>query len=188
MPVFKCFIFIIVKNEFSDNTFRKKDNYKEVTYHCKLLIMKQIKTYQSILLEIISALFILLFVSAAISKLMEGPAFYNNLVNSPFSWVSQIAKITSYAIPILELGTAILLVFHKTRLKGLYAAFILMVIFTGYVAGIKFISPYEPCSCGGVITLLSWNQHFILNLIWIALTIVGIILIENTIKVPNKAP
>lgn len=100
--------------------------------------MKQIKTYQSILLEIISALFILLFVSAAISKLMEGPAFYNNLVNSPFSWVSQIAKITSYAIPILELGTAILLVFHKTRLKGLYAAFILMVIFTGYVAGIKF--------------------------------------------------
>ncbi|XCF04810.1 MauE/DoxX family redox-associated membrane protein [Tamlana crocina] len=138
--------------------------------------MKWEQKHRNIITEIISMLFVVLFVYAAMGKLLDGNKFYNNLNNSPLFGVGHIAGIVSWAIPVIEIGVALLLTFQKTRLKGLYGALILMATFTIYVAGILFISPYTPCSCGGIITLLSWEQHFIFNIIWIGLAITGIVL------------
>lgn len=54
----------------------------------------------------------------------------------------------------------------KTRLKGLYGALGLIILFTiyVYVAGIVFFRPNTHCYCGGVITLLSWPQHLMFNI------------------------
>jgi hypothetical protein len=136
--------------------------------------------------EVISYLFILLFVYAGFTKLLEGDRFYTNLNNSPLFEVQSIAGIAAWGIPALEILVAALLAWSKTRLKGLYVALVLMILFTAYVAGILFISPYTPCSCGGVITLLTWKQHFIVNIIWILLAIVGIIFSRKQDKTENK--
>ncbi|WP_268225154.1 MauE/DoxX family redox-associated membrane protein [Sinomicrobium oceani] len=138
--------------------------------------MKIKSRHKKVLVEIICLLFIILFVYAGLTKLMEGDRFYTNLNNSPLFGIKTLAGIMSWVIPILEIMIAALLAWPKTRLIGLYSALGLMIIFTAYTAGILFISPYAPCSCGGVITLLSWKQHFILNTLWIVLAIMGIVL------------
>ncbi len=132
--------------------------------------------------EAISYLFILLFVYAGFTKLLEGDQFYTNLNNSPLFGVQSIAGVAAWGIPVLEILVAALLAWAKTRLIGLYGAFVLMILFTAYVAGILFISPYTPCSCGGIITLLSWKQHFIVNIVWILLAILGIIFLRREDK------
>ncbi|WP_456867506.1 MauE/DoxX family redox-associated membrane protein [Galbibacter sp. BG1] len=136
--------------------------------------MKWYQKHTGLITEIISYLFILLFVFAGVTKLMEGDLFFNNLNNSPILSGKETATILSWAVPILEIVVAILIAWPMTRLKGLYSAQILIIIFTFYVSGIVFFSPYTPCSCGGIITLLSWPEHLILDVGLILLSIIGI--------------
>lgn len=136
--------------------------------------MKWYQKHTSLITEIIGYLLILLFVFAGVTKFMEGDRFFNNLNNSPIIPGKAIATILSWAVPILEIVVATLIAWPKTRLKGLYGALGLMILFTLYVAGIVFFSPYAPCSCGGIITLLSWPQHLILDMGLILLSIIGI--------------
>ncbi|WP_335965129.1 MauE/DoxX family redox-associated membrane protein [Galbibacter sp. PAP.153] len=136
--------------------------------------MKWYQKHTGLITETISYLFILLFVFTGATKLMEGDRFFNNLNNSPIIPGKAIAIVLSWAVPLLEIAVAALIAWPATRLKGLYGALALMAFFTLYVAGIVFFSPYVPCSCGGVITLLSWPQHLVLNTVLILLAITGI--------------
>jgi len=54
-----------------------------------------------------------------------------------------------------------------------------------YVAGIVFISPYTPCSCGGIITLLSWPEHLLFNIGLIVLALIAIRFLRGGV---NKNP
>ncbi|HEY1009841.1 MAG TPA: MauE/DoxX family redox-associated membrane protein [Sphingobacteriaceae bacterium] len=81
-----------------------------------------------------------------------------------------IGEVLVWAVPVVELFTAGLLVFEKTRLKGLIASLILLLAFTVYIALIQFnYFGYVPCSCGGVISKLSWEGHFLFNMVFIVL-------------------
>src|SRR5690606_16125271 len=101
--------------------------------------------------------------------------FFNNLNNSPIlPDVIWLSYIISWVVPTLAIVIALLIAIPTTRLKGLYSALGLMIAFTIYVVGIVFISPYGPCSCGGIITLLSWPQHLIFNVGLIILALVAI--------------
>lgn len=93
---------------------------------------------------------------------------------SPF--INHIADILSMAIPIGEIIIAGLLIFKKTRLIGLLASFFLMLVFTGYVYAMLHYSYYIPCSCGGVLAALSWENHLIFNIAYTILALIGIIL------------
>ena len=116
----------------------------------------------------------MLFVYAGLTKLMEGDKFFNNLNNSPILPGDATAYILSWGVPTFEILIALLIAIPKTRLKGFYGALGLMMAFTIYVTVIVFISPYAPCSCGGIITLLSWPQHLIFNVGLIILALVAI--------------
>lgn len=133
-----------------------------------------IQKHHYALVELIAFVFVLLFVFAAVTKLLEGDRFFNNLNNSPILPDKAVPVILSWAIPILEIIVAILIVGRKTRLKGFYSVLILSILFALYTSGIVFFSPYTPCSCGGIITLLSWPQHLMLNIGLILLVITGI--------------
>lgn len=51
---------------------------------------------------------------------------------------------------------------------------ILMLIFTLYVALILLNAfEYIPCSCGGIMESLSWNEHLLVNLLFLAVAITG---------------
>jgi len=80
-------------------------------------------------------------------------------------------------IPLAEATAIILLVNSKTNLFGMWASFILMLAFTGYV-GLGIASDWVkiPCGCMKIISEFSWRQHFGFNLFFLALSGWGLIL------------
>ncbi len=129
---------------------------------------------KTVLIEIISALFILLFVYAAASKLIDYQKFRIQLGQSPL--LTAFAGRVSWIIPSLETIISIMLAFPRFRLFGLYASFSLMVMFTAYIIAITKFSDYVPCSCGGVLQNMSWNQHLVFNIAFVVLALIGIII------------
>jgi len=46
----------------------------------------------------------------------------------------------------------------------LYYAFVLMTVFTLYIAYMLLFTPKLPCSCGGVLQQMTWKQHLLFNI------------------------
>lgn len=120
------------------------------------------RTFNKIVIEIISALLIMLFVYTGISKLGEQNSFRTVLSQSPL--IAPAANFLSLSLPIIELFTALLLFLPPTRNWGLAFSFVLMLIFTGYITYMTLFTPHLPCSCGGVFKQMTWNQHLKLNI------------------------
>lgn len=122
--------------------------------------------------QLICCLFILLFIYASISKFITFESFQVQLAQSPL--LTAYAGIISYAVLIVEIGTALLLTFRKTRLWGLYLSLGLMTAFTVYIYLILNFSDFIPCSCGGILEKLGWTEHLWFNIAFVALAIIGI--------------
>lgn len=131
----------------------------------------------SFLPDLIAALFILLFVYAATSKLLDFEQFRIQLGQSPL--LTAYAEPVAWGVPLLELGIAGLLCFQSWRRHAFYAAFSLMVMFTTYILLILNFSDYIPCSCGGVLEKLGWTEHVFFNLGFILLAAIGILRLES---------
>lgn len=127
--------------------------------------------------ELIASFFILLFIYAAVSKILDFETFRVQLGQSPI--LSAFADLLVYLVPVLEVGIALLLSSKKYRYRGLLLAFGLMVIFTTYIIIILNYSPFIPCSCGGILTNMNWNQHLIFNTTVTFLAPVGIVLCQT---------
>lgn len=130
------------------------------------------------IIEVISALLIGLFVYASLSKLLAYNEFRFAMLNQPIPHWS--AKLLSLILPIIELIVASLLMNSRTRLIGLYASGLLMLIFTSYV-GLVLANGFGriPCSCGGILKNMGWHVHFVFNIFFLLLAIVGIILFQK---------
>lgn len=127
---------------------------------------------RKLIAEIIGGLFILLFLYTALSKLSEIALFRLVLRSSPL--ISDYANLVSILIPVSEILVSLLLFIPGTRRRGLYAAFLLMLIFTLYLAYMLSFTRQLPCSCGGVISRLTWKQHLVFNIAFTLLAIAGI--------------
>lgn len=127
--------------------------------------------------NIISFVFIFLFVYAAASKLIDHQNFAIQLGQSPL--LTAYAEWISWLVPLAECVTVVLLVNPKTRLVGFYGSLILMSAFTAYIICILTLSIYVPCSCGGVLESLTWTQHLILNIGLVLSAIAGILLAND---------
>jgi hypothetical protein len=126
------------------------------------------------MLECISALLILLFLYASVSKFLDFKTFIKEMNNQPLpnSWTPFLV----WFIPCSEILLSVALIFERTRLLGLYGSLVLMGLFTIYaILILAHVFPYVPCSCGGVIKRLTWQQHLVLNLFFDAISIVGVI-------------
>jgi putative oxidoreductase len=133
---------------------------------------------KQVLIECASALLIILFLYASLSKFLDFSTFLNEMRNQPFptSW----APFVVWIIPCTEIAIAVLLIFDRTRLLGLYGSLALMGVFTLYsIAILVHLFRYTPCSCGGVIKHLTWHQHLFFNIFFLALAVGGIILIQH---------
>lgn len=126
----------------------------------------------TLVITIVVLSFVLLFIYAAISKLLDFETFTVQLAQSPL--LSAYAGIIAWLIPVLEIAIAILLMTQRFKTLALYAAFTLMVMFTAYIYIILNFSDFIPCSCGGVLEKLSWTQHLIFNVVFILLAIVAL--------------
>ena len=129
---------------------------------------------KSITVEIIIFLFIILFVYAAVSKLIDVEKFRVQIGQSPM--LTDIAPFVAWLIPITEVLIALMLAMPRFRIFGLYGSFCLMVMFTAYIIAILQFNEHVPCSCGGVLQTMDWTEHLIFNVAFVSFALTGIVL------------
>lgn len=121
----------------------------------------------------ITALLILLFTYAAVSKLVDFSLFRSQLYLQPFPHA--LADLLVFAVPATEIIAIVLLCTDRTRFAGFLFSVGLLAIFTGYIAIILLYWQGKlPCSCGGILNHFSWSGHLVFNCIFIATGIVGV--------------
>lgn len=136
--------------------------------------MKLNVTIKRIILHTICMLYVLLFVYAATSKLLDFENFRVQLGQSPL--LSAFAGWVSWLVPTIELILASLLLFPKWRTIALIATFSLMMMFTTYIFIILNYSSFVPCSCGGILEKMGWTEHLIFNIFFVVLAVFGLLL------------
>ena len=88
--------------------------------------------------------------------------------------IGGMAVLLSWLIPSANLFTALLLIVPKSYRIGFIGALIMLVCYTAYLT-IMLITQHDlPCSCGGLIKSLTWNEQVMFNLLLIALALTGL--------------
>lgn len=122
--------------------------------------------------QLISCMLILLWVYAAVSKLISYEQSRMQMMNQVFP--ASINGVLLWAVPFTELLISGLLLFPGTRKVGLFLSAILLFLFSGYVLLVMLnVFGRIPCSCGGVISKLNWEQHLVFNLVFLLLALLG---------------
>ncbi|MBT2559851.1 hypothetical protein J7E50_18170 [Pedobacter sp. ISL-68] len=130
---------------------------------------------KTIILEIIVALLVLLWIYTAISKWGNHQAFYRQLSWNPTT--SGYQDILFYFLPGIELLAALLLLIKPLRSSGLWISAGLMTVFTSYVFYVIFIDPTKAtCTCGGVLSAMTWKQHLTFNIAYLLISCIGVYL------------
>jgi len=125
------------------------------------------------IVDLICYAFILLFLYAGSSKLFDYANFKLQLSKSPIT--THFASMLSWLVPSIEIVISILLLIRRTIKISLYASFALMIVFTSYVIVILNFSDFIPCSCGGVLQNMDWDQHLIFNVFFTIMAATGIL-------------
>jgi hypothetical protein len=133
--------------------------------------------------QVISSFLVALFTYAAVSKLLDYETFSVQLSKSPF--ISKFSHVMSWALPLIEIILSLLMVFKRTLLIGLYGSLFLMTTFSAYIYAMLHYSYYLPCSCGGILSNMSWITHLWFNVIFTIMTVIGIFIHSNS-SVPIK--
>ena len=131
---------------------------------------------KSILKNLIIFALVLLWVYAAASKMLAFNLFKGQMQLQILPAFLKSSLI--YLLPPLEILAAILLLFDNTQLAGISLSVILLASFTIYV-GLAVFRIFEkiPCSCGGILSKMGWDGHFIFNLVYLLLAALGFYLI-----------
>lgn len=122
--------------------------------------------------EIISTFLIVLYLYTGISKLITFVVFKEQLYDSPV--LNNFASLISWLLPTSEFIISFLLFYPHFRIWGLYSSLVMMSIFTIYVSAILFIDETLPCSCGGILSELSWPGHLIFNFLCVLINVLAI--------------
>lgn len=121
--------------------------------------------------QIVAAIFIFLFFYTAISKIIDLGLFKAQMQ------ITFHYKIFVYVIiwllPLVEIIVAFMLLIPSYRTRGFLVSTIMMIIFIIYIACLMMFWTHLPCSCGGIIEMLSWKQHLILNIFLLLLSTTG---------------
>ncbi|MCD0472544.1 MauE/DoxX family redox-associated membrane protein [Flavobacterium sp. JAS] len=148
--------------------------------------MKLKNSFKSIFIEAVSLLYVLLFVYAASSKLMDFENFQVQIGQSPL--LSVFASWVSWLVPLIELLLSAALIIPRFRYFGLLGALSLMSMFIAYIFIILHFSSFVPCSCGGILEKMSWNTHLIFNIVFLLLAILAILWEDKNITGKKVLP
>lgn len=135
---------------------------------------------KEIIVDIISYLFIFLFIYTAYSKGTDHATFANSL--SRYTILESYADQIAWLVIAAEVFVSGLLLFPKTRKLGLIASLILMLSFTVALLIMVFTMDTQFCSCGGVLNSMGAKEHIWFNTGFIALSIIGIMLSKKSVN------
>jgi hypothetical protein len=110
-----------------------------------------------------------LFIYTAYAKIVDHDRFLKGLTRVHL--ISGFAALISFAVPLVEIITATLLLIPKTAKNGLYCFIVAMSGFTLYIIIAMIWEKKLPCHCGGAIEKLSWSQHIWFNLAFIVIAV-----------------
>lgn len=114
----------------------------------------------------------------ALDKLWDLPSFHAALLKQPFpdAW----ADVLYWALPVSELGLALLFVLSGKRYTYLLSAF-LILSFTVYIGlGVAGVYSQRSCGCASVFSGLSWSWHLVANAVLLVSSILGWVLCRPT--------
>lgn len=129
--------------------------------------MKLNHTFKNYFIYVVALLHILLFTYAAVSKLIDFQNFHTQLGKSPL--LNAFADYFAVIVPSIEIIISIILMIPKYRMAAISASCFLMFLFTVYIVMILNFTSFVPCSCGGVLEDLNWNEHLIFNIAFVIL-------------------
>lgn len=110
----------------------------------------------------IAILMAFIFLYATVSKVFELNKFYYQLAKSPlipYGYNEYVGNI----VLLIEL-IIVYLVFKNKIQYSLLISFALMFFFSLYIGYLLYFSYFIPCSCGGILGDLSWDNHLIFNI------------------------
>lgn len=116
-------------------------------------------------------LLIFLFLYTALSKLVVFGTFKTLLAQYPL--IGSFSGLIAWLVPATEIFLCLLLFVPASRKTGLWLSAVLLGLFTLYTIYLVSFAPKLPCSCGGVIAQLSWQQHLLLNVVFLTLSAVS---------------
>lgn len=116
---------------------------------------------KKIIIELICAVFILLWAYSGFTKYIEHEKFITVLRAAAV--VAPAAEAISWLIPSAELTAAFFLLVPACRSIGIWLSSIMIASFTLYVGYMLLFIPDLPCSCGGVTEKMSWEAHLWFN-------------------------
>jgi hypothetical protein len=137
---------------------------------------------RKIVIEVICFFLIILFVYTAVNKVTDYEKFHAQIGQSPM--LTAFSAPIAVSVPAVEIMISIMLMIPKLRLAAFYSAFSMMTMFTTYIVIILNFSPFVPCSCGGVLEILTWNEHLIFNGAFLLMALTGIYL-QSTLQHDN---
>jgi putative oxidoreductase len=119
----------------------------------------------------VSVLLLLLFIYSATSKFLEYDKFVFQMKLAPVPLMNWSAPVLGWLIPAIETFLVIGLaagMFHLViQVKTLYASVILLFVFEFYISAMLLSGLELPCTCGGIISQMSWWQHLLFNAFFI---------------------
>jgi len=107
--------------------------------------------------EICRAMLILLFAYTATSKFLDYNLFVFQMMRAPMPLMRSVAPVLGWLMPIIEASLVLAL-----------------IIFEIYIIAMLLSGLNLPCTCGGIISTMSWKQHLILNAVFISFGMMAI--------------
>lgn len=132
----------------------------------------------NLLNQIIRFTLAFLFLYTAYSKIHHFEEFEVQMHNSTLIGKKFIPSL-QYLLPFLDAMVFLVLILGKKTIKGFYFSLLVLVIYTVYLVALNNFSFYEGCSCGGIFYALTYTEHLIVNLLFIAINIVGIFIYKE---------
>ena len=131
---------------------------------------------RQVAIEIIAFLFIVLFLYAAVNKLVDYGKFKIQIGQSPL--LTGLGNMVPWLVILLEVLVSIALAIPRIRRFAFFSAYCLMAMFTTYIVAILNFASSVPCSCGGILERMGWTEHLIFNIAFLVLGGIGFFLVD----------
>ncbi len=128
------------------------------------------------ILSVIKYMLSILFIYAGVYKISNVSLFKSQLYQSPLLPDLLIPYI-AIGLPLFEICLGVVLIFaYKLDYIALMISFCLMVFFSLYLIILFTLYTKPPCSCGGILSEMSYPVHITFNIIFTLLSLFALYL------------
>lgn len=127
--------------------------------------------------QVLAAMLVLVFLYTAIQKASDPVLFRRSMEQSAL--IRPYSKVLVWLVPGLEFLAVGMLILPFLRYWGLCLSTLLMTGFTFYIAYMLLFDKKLPCSCGGVLHVLTWKQHLLFNVLLWCIGLAGMLLMKK---------